>query len=149
MPDTEMFKAVVQGGSFALVVLLFCWILFRLEPRIREMIEKKDAMHADTIKAITEASAATIQKTVTENRTLVEGILNKFATTAETAARECREERKEWMEAFQREGELNRKARHELANRMTEAMATAYATRDRDRDDDKCDSKESRPLPPT
>lgn len=127
MPDTEMFKLIVQSGSFGLIVLLICWVLFRLEPRIREMIEKKDQLNAETIKSVAANASETIQKTISENRQLVETLLTRFTEATDKAASECRDERKEWMEVVQRESELNRKARHDLANQIQALIAEAYS----------------------
>jgi len=145
MPEAEAFKTIIQGGSFAMLVLIFCWALFKLEPRIREMIEKKDALHTETIKETVKAFSdaqqkgivtfgETQQKTLDQMRQLLEGQAQKhveavakmqaaYTDTLHKKDAECREERKENSDMLMREMELNRKSRHDFANQIQKVMA--------------------------
>lgn len=147
--EAEAFKTIVQGGSFAMLVLIFCWALFKLEPRIREMIEKKDALHTETIKETVKAFSdaqqkgivtfgETQQKTLEQMRQLLEGQAQKhtdaiaklqqqYTDTIHRKDIECREERKENTDMIMREMELNRKSRHDFANQITKIMAEVLA----------------------
>lgn len=128
MPDSEVFKIILNGGSFAMLILIFCWALFKLEPRIREMMEKKDAEHNATVKLIVE-----------QHRLSMEKMIEKFADSIERKDKECREERKEWQgimtkegdqnrALIAKEGELNRQSRHDIAREMQRIVAEIYSS---------------------
>ncbi len=113
--EPTVFQNIVQGGSFALIVLLACWIMFRLEPRIREMIEKKDALHAETVAHI-----------VTTGREQVEMMVTRFTEMIQKSHDDCREERRDSTETMQKEMKLNREARHDDSNKLQEAVVELY-----------------------
>ena len=133
MPEAEAFKTIVQGGSFALLVLIFCWALFKLEPRMREREEKKDILHSELLKDAIKTFGETQQKTLSEMRILMESqqqksteamniLIAKHADVLLKKDTECREERKENTEMVLREMELNRKSRHDFANQIQKIM---------------------------
>lgn len=159
MPDNELFRTVVQGGSFAVLVLILVWGIFRLEPRVRETMEKKDVLLAQTIQhTVTEANTAVkevgqqfaetckqmnadnaqkLNAILTENRTLIDGIIKRHDEQILKIAQECREERKEWIatvvkememtrERLEKEGDLNRKSRHDFANQIQQIAHEIY-----------------------
>jgi hypothetical protein len=133
MPDSEMFKLVIQGGSFAVLIMILIWAMFKLEPRIREMMEKKD----EVIQTIAKTFGETQQKTITELKIMIESLTK---TAEETHARkdsECRGERKEMMdtitgemklnrELLSKEMEVNREARHNDTKNITKALADMW-----------------------
>lgn len=129
MPEAEAFKTIVQGGSFAMLVLIFCWALFKLEPRMREREERKDTLHAQLMQEAVRTFGDTQQKTIAEMRAVLETaqrtssealnkLIEKHAEVMQKKDAECREERKENTEMILREMELNRKSRHDFANQI-------------------------------
>lgn len=130
IPDNQLFHTVVQGGSFAVLVLILIWGIFRMEPRIRETMERKDAEHGNTVRSVT-TEASTVQKQsvqqfseavakmnadnaslvkqiMTENRTLIDAIVKRHDEQVLRITQECKEERKEWSDTLVREMEANR-----------------------------------------
>lgn len=126
MLDGELFKTVVQGGSFAVVVLLVLWALFKGEPQYRALIEKIQDNHTKQVEAINNSHQLAIDRLVTEHRASIEAILRSHKATVEKLSEECRQERQEWMEQVLKEGELNRESRHDLVNKMAAIVAGQY-----------------------
>jgi hypothetical protein len=122
--DAEVFKVILNNGFMALFVT---WVLFKGEPRYREMIDRMETKHESTIA----------------------GIMDTHEKVLAALHRECREERKEIMAAIVREGELNRESRHEAHNSMVAAIAEVYrgSERERQRNDraDRAEAKKSQP----
>lgn len=87
MPENEMFKMALQGGSFALVTLLFGWLLFRGMPMLREMAIKQE----ETIQALYLAAKSERDKLASECR-----------QERQEQAEECRQEREQRDERFER-----------------------------------------------
>ncbi len=131
MPDNELFRTIVQGGSFAVLVLILVWGIFRLEPRVRETMEKKDVLlsqtiqhtvtesntavkemgqqFADTCKAMNSDNTQKLNAILTENRNLIDSIIKRHDEQILKLTQECREERKEWIATMVAEMELTRK----------------------------------------
>lgn len=141
------FGALIQTGSFGVVVLILLWIMFRLGPSIKETIDKRDVIFAETIAkkdqvlketvevfgqttaTVMAENRAVIERLVTENRALLDTLSSRHENQVKEAAKECREERREWMETIktementrermEKEGDLNRKSRHEFADKI-------------------------------
>ena len=111
-----MFKIVLQGGSFALTVVFVLWVLFKGEPKYREMIEKIEGKHESAIQRITDTFKMT-----------VDSILKSHELIVAQITKECREERREWGDMVRKEGELNRKNRHDTINQIQDLVARAYS----------------------
>lgn len=138
MPETEMFRLILNGGSFALIVFLIIWALFKLEPNLRGMMEKKDLLNSQTIQKIIDGQTAQVQE-----------LVKTFSAMVQKANDDCREERKDWADAMAKEMKMNRESRHDLVNQVQRVIAEAYtkakderkderkrgADRDRDRED--------------
>lgn len=53
MPDSEVFKVILQGGSFGLLAIFVVWVLFRGAPMLQTMLEKISNDHKSTVAIIT------------------------------------------------------------------------------------------------
>lgn len=53
MPDSEMLKVILQGGSFGLLAIFVIWVLFRGAPMLQTMLEKISTDHKATVAIIT------------------------------------------------------------------------------------------------
>lgn len=142
-----MFKFIVNGGSFALIVLFFVWLLFSGEPKYRAMMIAISANHEAAISKVISNAAdgaakmheamAKMQETFTgalrdqqrSHESEVAKMQDEFRTALDAQEKQCRSERKEWLEAIREEaamnretirteGEANRKARHEAIQEM-------------------------------
>lgn len=112
MIDPVIFTSIVQGGSFALVVFIICWFLFKVHPASREdwnkketdnratiqlmhsenkasmermqvSMEKKDASHTAVMETAIKTFGEATQKVVAENRQLVEMLATKHGTAVD------------------------------------------------------------------
>lgn len=128
MPPIEptMFQNIVQGGSFALIVLFGCWLMFRVEPRNREDSNKKDERNAESAEKKDTTHAETIKTIVESSERRVEVLINKFAEMVQKAHDDCREERRDTTETMQKEFKLNREARHDDADKMAAVVSEFY-----------------------
>lgn len=144
VPDSDLFRTVVQGGSFAVLVLILVWGIFRLEPRVRETMEKKDSLQAETIQHMVTESANTQKETtrqfaeacakmMVESRLAMETIIKRHDEQVLKLTQECKEERKEWVDAMgkeleslrirmEKEGDMNRKSRHDFADQIQKIL---------------------------
>lgn len=120
--DNQLLGLVLQYGSFGVVVLIFMWIMFKVAPQTAQAVEKKEAAFLDTLTKRDAASAELLRQLITENRALLDLLTKRHDEHSREMAKECREERKEWVELVMREGELNRKARHDFANQIKGLM---------------------------
>lgn len=115
MAEADALKTIIQGGSFAVLVTILVWIMFKLEPRMSKMITDKDALHAATVEKITE-----------QGRLANEAMVAQFVAMVEKAHADCREDRKERDELLAKEFKLNREARHDVANQMQRVVIELY-----------------------
>ncbi len=115
MTDADTLKTIVQGGSFAVLVVILVWIMFKLEPRMSSMISTKDAEHA-----------ATIAKIVEESRVATEALVTRLTDMVQKAHDDCREDRKERDDMMAKESKMNRDARHDDADKWTATVAEMY-----------------------
>lgn len=115
MAEADALKTIIQGGSFAVLVTILVWIMFKLEPRMSGMISDKDKQHAATIEKITE-----------NNRLANEAMVAQFVAMVQQAHADCREDRKERDELLAKEGKLNREARHDAANQLQRVVIDLY-----------------------
>lgn len=135
MPDSETFKLIVNGGSFALIVLMFVWLLFKGVPDHRAAVVQ---MTTDLRVAI-EREATAQERQAEEYRKSMQLVCDTFSAALAKQFEECREERREMMKDFEaaikEEFELNRETRHQTANTVQKAIIEMYKGRDRDRND--------------
>jgi hypothetical protein len=54
MPDSEMFKLIIQLGSFGLLAVIVVWLLRYGVPLLKATIEAKDRLHAETLAKVVE-----------------------------------------------------------------------------------------------
>ncbi len=52
MPDGDVIKLVIQGGSFALLAIMVVWLLWWGAPMMKEAVEAKDKACTDAFKEI-------------------------------------------------------------------------------------------------
>lgn len=94
MPDSEMLKLIVNGGSFGLLAIIAVWIMFRVVPALQATLTAIEVKHAE------ERKAADI-RCVEERKELMAL---------------WKEESKLNREAWQEEAKLNRQFRQEQLN---------------------------------
>lgn len=123
MTETEVFKIVLNNGFMALFVL---WVLFRGEPKHREMIT-----------AMSQANSAALTALSTDSRNTLEAMRTTFAQTIatvsarmegiiETMHKECREERNDILTRMLTNEEKDREARHKQAETFQQAVAEIH-----------------------
>lgn len=108
MPESEIFKTVMQGGMLSLWVFFGWWCLTRGVPMLKEEISKMVASHQSMVKDLTseftkntEGLNATHKDACvtmsTAHREAVDSLNVTHREVVEQLAKECREERKELM----------------------------------------------------
>lgn len=58
MPDSEIFKLVIQLGSFGLLAIIVAWVLRYGAPMLKQTVEEKDARFTASLAAIADAARA-------------------------------------------------------------------------------------------
>jgi ribosomal protein L20A (L18A) len=109
MPESEMFKTVMQGGMLAMWAVFGWWVLTRGVPMLKEEVNKMSSSHQEMVKQISTENRMNILDLNTAHKDAVKvlsdthreavGVLDR--THREVVAnlqRECREERKEIMD---------------------------------------------------
>lgn len=111
MADVELFKLIMNGGSFALMALFVVWILFKASPILKESLEKKDAAHNATILAMAADHRTTMTAMAEAHRTSIATLAAEFRASLAEMHRECRDERADLLKRADDEREKDRQAR--------------------------------------
>lgn len=153
LPDSEMFKLIMNGGLFGLFVLFFVWLLFKAEPNYRktvetivaestkdserqaQAIEKQAEEHKRAMEVVNSTHQKTIETINTTHQRAIETMTKTFEVVISNQLKECRDERREMttsmISAIKHEGELNRENRHEANNTLMKAIAEIYKNQSR------------------
>jgi hypothetical protein len=119
MTEAELVKVLLNNGFMAIFVL---WVLFRGEPKYREVVIKLNANNAAVMKAMSEDFRRTLEdmrRTFSETIDLVSG---KFESIIGNLHRECREERAELMRQMVANDDKDRDARHKQGQLLQQAV---------------------------
>lgn len=91
MPDAEMVKVVLNGGSFGLLAIIVIWLLFKGGPMFVAAIDKLGEDHKATVSTIVVGQ----EKQAIENKEAVETLVKEHTAVVTAINKECREERRE------------------------------------------------------
>lgn len=126
MIESEFFKAVVSTGSFGLLVFLFIWFLMSFIPSWRGTLSDMTKHHQVTVDTLTKTFETSLQNQLKSFEVIVANMQREFRETIDTHEKQCRGERKEWIEAIRTEGILNRDSRNDMVTRLTELYARTF-----------------------
>lgn len=124
--ELEIIKVVINGGSFALIVVFVLHYIFKAEPKTRDALEKLEARHQEQVAQQARDYKETVNKIVVEHKETVKIITDSHERLVNNMLKECREERKEMMITLTKEAELNRVSRHDIAEKFQEAVAEMH-----------------------
>lgn len=124
--ELEIIKVVINGGSFALIVVFVLHYIFKAEPKTRDAIDKLESRHQDQVALQAKEYKETINKIVAEHKDTVKIITDSHERLVQSMLKECREERKEMMITMSKEAELNRVSRHDIAEKFQEAVTEMH-----------------------
>lgn len=97
MPESEMFKMVMQGGMLGLWIFFGWWCLSRGVPMVKEEINKMTTSHQTMVKDLTCEFTKNTEGLNTTHKEAVASLNQTHREVVDQLAKECREERKELM----------------------------------------------------
>lgn len=97
MPDSEIAKMVLQGGSFALLAMIVIGTL-RYAPAFIAAMNKLGTDHTIAIESINAANGEHIDKINAANRINADILATSHKDAVATLVKDCREERRELVQ---------------------------------------------------
>lgn len=108
MPESEMFKMILQGGMLGLWIVVVWWGLAKGIPMLKEQVDRLIASHQATVLQISAENRSNITdlnnahkdavKVLSDTHREAVNVLDKtHREVVNNLAKECREERKEIM----------------------------------------------------
>lgn len=92
MPDSEVFKLILQLGSFGLLAIIVVWLLWKGAPMLTAAIEAKDKVHAEAFECVVEKFDEALERQATKHDAAVDRVVT--ANERQLAKRDTADERK-------------------------------------------------------
>lgn len=123
MGDIEIIKLIINGGSFAVLVVIVLWVMFRASPENTATIKSITTDHRNTIESMARGFETTVHTLVREFGIALSTQAQQSRDERIVLSKECREERNQMQARVEAERLLDRQARHNDANKLQEIVA--------------------------